>query len=248
MFGLAEIQSYENKLKDHELYKQINSVPSLKLFMESHIFAVWDFMSLVKTLQRYLTCLDTPWRPAPYRGEIVRFINEIVLSEESDLNEQGKAMSHFSMYLDAMEEVGANTKKIKFFLMNYDLGHLQMAQKNFVSYHLDLCFNGTPVEVAAAFFYGREKLLPEIFTSIVENLETQNLNFPKLKYYLKRHIELDGSEHGHLAQEILSSLIKTDEDRYLAHKAAVTTLKLRSELWTEALSNIRKQRIAQISL
>lgn len=94
------------RLLNHPIYTAVNSLDRLREFMRIHVFAVWDFMSLVKRLQGELTTQRLPWMP-PFRPEIARFANEVVLGEETDLNLDGKPLSHFELYLRAMDEVGA---------------------------------------------------------------------------------------------------------------------------------------------
>jgi hypothetical protein len=89
--------------------------------MQIHVFAVWDFMSLVKRLQSELTCNSLPWMP-PVRSRIARFANEVVLGEESDLGPDGKPVSHFELYLRAMDEVGADRTLVRGFMAQIDLG------------------------------------------------------------------------------------------------------------------------------
>lgn len=92
----------------------MESVEDLQIFMQNHVYAVWDFMSLLKGLQVNLTCIDIPWVP---RGARIarRLINEIVLGEESD-QVGGRFISHLELYIESMEHMGAETKGLNGFL------------------------------------------------------------------------------------------------------------------------------------
>ena len=114
-------QDERDALFSHKIYNSINNIDDLHIFMENHIFAVWDFMSILKTLQKELTCTDVPWAPKG-GGRPARLLNEIVTEEESDIDIYGDYRSHFEMYYQAMNEAGANTKKIESFLNNLHLG------------------------------------------------------------------------------------------------------------------------------
>lgn len=240
----SELKSLHHFVAEHSMYNKILTISDLKIMMESHIFAVWDFMSLLKRLQRELTCVELPWKPSPYPKKLVRLINEIVLGEESDLDQNGEAIDHFSLYLNSMHEIGASPSALLSFINDQDFSKLKSAQRDFVKFNLNLAANGLIHEVAAAFFFGREKVIPDMFTSILNDLE-KNINsedqflFPNLKYYLKRHIELDGGEHSHLAHDCLAALCGNDSVKWEeARLAGVKSLQLRSALWDEVESNL----------
>ena len=108
---IDHIESSQKELVNHKIYSKISSVDELKIFMENHIYAVWDFMSLLKALQVNLTCIKNPWIPSD-NTQAARFINEIVLEEETDEIKGGGVISHFELYLEAMKQIGANTSKI----------------------------------------------------------------------------------------------------------------------------------------
>lgn len=240
-----ELLSKHEQLKNHSLYQSIKTEEHLKLFMETHVFAVWDFMSLLKRLQRDITCVSLPWKPSAYPKNVVRMINEIVLGEESDIGPDGEAIDHFTLYIKAMRELNANPDRL---LNSVNEANFEKwatpAELNFVSFNLELAQDGLLHEVAAAFFFGREKLIPDMFTSILKDLKnnldsnTQN-KFPALKFYLERHIELDGGEHSHLASMCLESLCGHDEKKWNeAIAAGIKSLQLRHALWSEVESKL----------
>lgn len=240
-----DLISHHEKLSNHSLYQKIKTTSDLQVFMETHVFAVWDFMTLLKRLQNDITCVAIPWNPNPYPKNVVRLINEIVLGEESDKDREGLACDHFTLYLRAMNDLGADSCRLLNFSkdLNFDKWCSQ-AERDFVSFNLDLAMKGKVHEVAAAFFFGREKLIPDMFTSILGDLtknldESAQINFPNLRYYLERHIEIDGGEHSHQAQDCLESLCGNDETRWEeARVAGVQSLILRSALWDEVEKKI----------
>ncbi len=233
---METLRSRQAALAAHPLFARLDNLTDLRAFMEAHVFAVWDFMSLLKRLQKDLTCVEVPWRPSRHPDELVRFINQIVVGEESDLGPDGEATSHFRLYLEAMREVGANTARIQDFLADLDWSNVPDHVAPFTRHTLDVARHGTTLEVAAAFFYGREKLIPEMFQGIVNVLKAEGLAWPKLLFYLERHIQVDGEEHGPLAERCLEHLCAGDAVAYrLAEKAGIQALKERAALWDRTL-------------
>jgi hypothetical protein len=236
-----EINSLHTSLALHPVYRDLNNLKNLRTFMGHHVFAVWDFMSLLKSLQRKITCVDVPWKPSKYDSTYVHLINQIVVCEESDIGPDGSYWSHFELYLKAMTEIGADTRPILNFLNTQNYTHLPSEISNFVSFNLDVAKNGQDHQVAAVFFFGREKLIPQIFTPILDSLEkTTNSSTNSLKYYLKRHIEVDGGDHSIKAEKLLIHLCENDPIKIKeAASISIKALKLRTILWDEVLLKIQ---------
>jgi len=229
---MKTILKLQHELANHPLYRNLIGIEALRSFMSMHVYAVWDFMSLLKSLQTKLTCVDVPWRPSPYPAEIARLINEIVLEEESDLDQAGRPISHFNLYLESMEEVGASTLCIREFLTAQDINAIPHPAQDFVRHTLNVAKYGHVIEIAAYFFFGREKLIPDIFQSIVHVLQREKIEAPTFLYYLKRHIEIDGSKHGPLALRCLDVLASNDEKlKSLALQAGERALLERKRFW-----------------
>ncbi|GAB4155500.1 MAG: DUF3050 domain-containing protein [Winogradskyella sp.] len=247
-----ELSFLRQELKTHKLYSVLTTVDDIKTFMQEHVFAVWDFMSLLKSLQRNLTNTSIPWIPVA-NPEVARFINEIVLDEESDLNELGEPMSHFEMYLDAMRQIGAETKAIQLFLDDVKQGQditeaLHKVEINqhtieFVKYTFAVINSNESHKIAAAFTFGREDVIPDMFFQIINHSKSNEKSFSKLTYYLNRHIELDGDEHGPLALRMIEALCG-DDDRKWEEVLEISKLALqhRIALWDGIYNSIIKHK------
>ena len=241
-----ELAPLKTTLTQHPLYDHITRLEDIKGFMEEHVFAVWDFMSLVKKLQVELTCTHLPWTPAKH-PQTARLINEIVWGEETDLNKDGIAMSHFEMYLQAMEEVGANTQPIHELLADLESGipierlleqaPLSTFVRDFLNFTFSTIKENKLHVIAAVFTFGREDLIPDMFIAMVKNLRDEGLPLSHLIYYLDRHIEVDGDEHGPMALQMMEELCQGDEDKIQeALDGAKKALEMRIALWDGILA------------
>ena len=234
------IQGYKKEIVDHDLYKNLNSINDIATLMESHVYAVWDFMCLLKSLQSILTCTSSPWKPIG-DTKIRRLINSIVLEEESDVDQEGEPASHYEMYLDAMKQCGANTTPVESFVDNAKTNNIPSvnpAIDSFVQTTFSIINSKQPHKIASAFTFGREDLIPDMFSAIVKEYNNEN-KLDKFVYYLERHIELDGGEHGPLALQLVSDLCGNDERKWKeVEDTAVECLIARKKLWDSIKSQL----------
>ena len=220
--NLDSLTPLKEKLANHRIFERINSIQELKVFMEHHIFAVWDFMSLLKKLQKDLVPSGSPWVPNP-NGNLVRFINEIVMEEESDQAYGNGAeisyTSHYQIYLDAMTEVGASTETISRFVemvksegINSAMQKINLPDPSrlFMSHTFKLINEGKSHEIAASFAIGRESIVPLMFKRILDQSKLEDDQVPVFRYYLVRHAELDGDHHGPMAHKLLENMSAGD--------------------------------------
>ena len=238
-----KIKDHRNKLLEHKLYSNIETINDLQVFTENHIYAVWDFMSLLKALQIRLTCTKTPWLPNN-NSQTAYLINEIVLAEETDINQVGERKSHYELYLDAMIDIGAKTEKpveiineiansenIFNAIENINI-HPNI--KNFLNFTFSVIDEGKPHKIAAIFTFGRENLIPNMFNEILREFEknVSEGDISKLIYYFERHIELDEDEHGPMALEMVSMLAENDPVKWKEiEDISIEALEKRILLW-----------------
>ncbi|MES2788887.1 MAG: DUF3050 domain-containing protein [Planctomycetota bacterium] len=236
------IQPFRQALLDHPLYGDLKAPAALRTFMQYHVFAVWDFMSLLKGLQQRLCCVSVPWVP-PSQPSGGRLINEIVLGEETDSDGAGGYCSHFELYRRSMIRFGASTAQIDRFVQQLQGGAsvseaLQstaaaLAIQQFVKHTFQTLDGGDVCQIASAFTFGREDLLPGVFQCIVDELnEHVDGGLSDFQFYLKRHVELDGEEHGPLAAQLMTNLCGDSATNWQnAIDAAVASLTARLAFW-----------------
>jgi hypothetical protein len=247
-----EIESLRQELKSHRLYEQLETIEDIKIFTQDHVFAVWDFMSLLKALQIELTCVSIPWVPRK-KGKLTQFINEIALAEESDVDLSGESKSHFEMYLDAMGRMGSDTQKIEIFMSKIiqnmpvsealDFAEVPDAVKSFVKVTFDTIYSNDAHKIASAFTFGREDLIPDMFIEIIQQTHEQE-SFKDFLYYLNRHVELDGDSHGPLSLEMIVELCGDDQQKWSEVLAtAKASLEVRISLWDYIADTISNHKL-----
>jgi len=245
-------------LIDHPLYAELTTADRLRAFMKHHVFAVWDFFTLLKRLQAEVTTNTLPWRPAGH-ADHGRFVLEIVLAEETDDDIGGGYISHYELYRRAMNELGADTRPIDSFIDALEantepmaaLAHPSIPQsvRRFVGHTLDVALHGAPHEVASSFCHGRENLLPDVFTAVRSHVSDALAEAPTFKHYLDRHIILDHNEHGPLALKLLDALCAGDPNRHAdANRIGIAAIQARIALWDGVRTEFHSSSLAAPTL
>lgn len=239
-------------LTAHPAFSSLRTMDDLRIFMEMHVFAVWDFMSLLKRLQREFTNMNVPWTP-PKNFVAARLINDIVLGEESDEAPGDKHMSHYDLYIGAMREVGADATKIERFINLLRDGEPYAAAlekvdahpvvKRFVSATLNTALNSKTHEVLGSFFYGRENVIPLMFKGLLAGWKIDATTAPMFVFYLERHIDLDSERHGPAAKAIIEELFGNNEPALIElHQAAQNAVRERLVFWDGVLALVEERR------
>lgn len=242
---LTKIQALQQELANHPLLNTniIKDITGIHIFMEHHVFAVWDFMSLIKSLQHYICPSTTCWVPRQkIRSGSARLINQIILSEETDIDLDGvSSISHHDLYCQAMLEVGADANVIEEWVDGVTANGYHWAADNcvapdasleFMRQTFDIIDSGEAHMIASAFCFGRETIIPQMFTRLAEQLNLTKADCPKFHYYLDRHIHLDGEEHGPASVALVEDLCDHDPVHiHEAEQAALKAIRARIRLW-----------------
>lgn len=259
-FDFESIRDAQQRLASHPLYGAVRSLDDLRVFMNHHVYSVWDFMSLIKYLQGQLAPARVPWVPVG-NGALQYFINQLVLEEESDQAPSGSGsashLSHFELYCGAMDEIGADASAPLRFVERVRAGNLDAAlragevpgpSRSFTARTFQFIASGKPHVVAAALALGREHVIPDMFRAFLERMGITARQAPTFHYYLERHVHLDGDLHGPLSIRMVEALCEQDPVRMQeAQQAAQDALVARIALWDgvlEALQGQRSQAVA----
>ncbi|MBU1448093.1 MAG: DUF3050 domain-containing protein [Gammaproteobacteria bacterium] len=253
--GVAPLK---RKLDRHPVYGAVRNMDDLRRFMEHHIYSVWDFMSLLKFLQRHMADSQVPWMPTGDASVTAaqRFVNEIVLGEETDeglpdIKGKPTFVSHFDLYLGAMDEVGADTRPVKAFLRSVQRNGIEKAlqtakipeaARQFMQTTFGFIATGKPHMVAAAFALGREQVIPGMFRALLADMKISKRKAPLFHYYLERHIHLDDELHGPLSLRLLDHLCAGSKVKLrAATKAGCNAIEARIAFWDDVRTALSTQ-------
>ncbi len=242
-----KLNNLKQSITTHPLFTEKLNTKQICKFMESHIFAVWGFMSILKSLQKRITPNDLPWIPnANTKNGLINFVNEIILCEESDYIDGIGFISHFEIYLLAMKSMGAKSEQLDKFISRinnegYDERFLDDVNtstevKEFLKHDLEISLNGTLPEIVGAFTLGREKVIPNMFSYILPAIK-ETASSKHLVTYLERHIDIDGDRHGPLSMKLLDATCN-NEQLNTAYTTAIRSLKLRRRVWDKIYNDI----------
>ncbi|MEW5892752.1 MAG: DUF3050 domain-containing protein [Pseudomonadota bacterium] len=251
-FDADFIRGLQDRLNRHPIYAALQTIDDLKVFMQHHVYSVWDFMSLIKYLQHAVAPARWPWTPGP-DASVARFINELVLEEETDQAAPGGDgfASHFELYLGAMREIGADTAQMERFVATVRQQGLEPAllgtgvpepALRFTRVTFGFIDSGRPHAVAAALALGREHVIPAMFRAFLARMAVSEQAAPTFHYYLNRHIHLDEDFHAPLSLRLLDALCGGDAGKQAeAQAAAVQAIEARIAFWDGVLALLPSQ-------
>ena len=246
------IESMRVRLEAHPIYAAVATPGDLRVFMQHHVYSVWDFMSLIKYLQHEIAPARWPWTPS---GDVSvqRFINELVLEEETDISLPGREghTSHFMLYLEAMREIGATVDIPARFVQQVaeqgieaalGAGLAPASSVAFTRTTFGFLASGKPHTVAAALALGREHVIPSMFRAFLSRMAVTEAQAPSFHYYLNRHVHLDEDFHAPLSLRLLASLCGDDANKWReAEAAAEAAVNARIQFWDGVLAALPSQ-------
>lgn len=248
MLNTPKLAALRAQVNAHAIYHAVDDMTQLRCFMQHHIYAVWDFMSLLKAVQGVIAPTGHPWLPGK-DTTLRRFINDLVLGEESDewpQDGQVVYISHFELYQKAMSEVGAGIKHSNEFLhlvstLGIDAAVsapvAPIAARQFMRTTFNALASGKPHVVMAFLAAGREHIIPDMFRALLREMAIDETTAPAFHYYLNRHVVLDEDRHGPMALRLLEMLCEGDATRIAeAQAAAETALAARLTFWDGTLA------------
>ncbi len=219
------IQPLVDAIAHHKLFGAITSIARLRRFTEIHVYAVWDFICLLKALQRKLTSQHLLWSP-PVNPLGCYLVNTLVAEEESDCIENNHYLSHFELYLEAMRQCGADTSGIRQFIASIypeqslisllATNNLPKPAQRFIQDTFEIIEKESHA-IAASLAFAREQITSNMFTRLLNTIESPkdpSCSLHLFKVYLQRHIELDSSQHSQQSQRLVATLCGSDKCKW----------------------------------
>ncbi|MDP1929369.1 MAG: DUF3050 domain-containing protein [Thiobacillus sp.] len=252
MLNDAFIENLRLRLEAHPIYAAVQNLDDLRVFMQHHVYSVWDFMSLIKYLQNEIAPARWPWTPGG-DASVQRFINELVLEEETDIALPGHEgyTSHYLLYLDAMREIGADADTPPRFVQivaeegiaaALDAGLAPVPSATFTRTTFDFLASDKPHAVAAALALGREHVIPSMFRAFLSRMAVTEAQAPSFHYYLNRHVHLDEDFHAPMSLRLLAALCGDDAGKWReAEAAADAAVNARLLFWDGVLKALPSQ-------
>jgi hypothetical protein len=250
------IAGFRTRLENHPVYAAIGSLDDLRVFMQHHVYSVWDYMSLIKSLQGTVAPAAAPWLPGADTA-VRRFVNELVMEEESDAvqlpgEHDTRYLSHFELYCNAMQEIGADAGPARAFVARVAesgigaalaAASIPAASRCFMRRTFGFIDSGRPHVIAAAMAIGREHVIPVMFQALLDAMRVRERDAPQFHYYLARHVHLDGGSHGPLSLRLLNHLCDNDPELYAeAMAAAEAAVSARLVFWDEVCAVMQAAR------
>ena len=156
-------------VENHSVFEALESHYDIRRFLESHAYAVWDFMTLLEAFQN--PDGDTqPWDPPVGYQFADDFVHRVGFRE----GDSGRPRPHFDEYYSAMELLDADTDGIRILLEAIEDGRsadraLSMANppveaRQHVQTTLDIAQTGDPTRIAGAIL-ARRDIMPDEFSA-----------------------------------------------------------------------------------
>lgn len=227
-FDFPTVAQLQQRAVNHPILARLNSEEALARFMEFQVWCVWDFMVLTKAIQRGLDTGGQIWAP-PANPEALRLINLILLSEETDIDEQGKTRSHLEIFVDAMKCAGADSRPIQRFIerLPYESDVLRLLSDVGAPRSATMFVKRTLADAAAplatrvaSFHFGRENLIPQMFIELARSPVWNSPKLAGMRWYIERHISLDTAEHSPLSLQLLKLVLGKDKHLWQEAEAA----------------------------
>ncbi len=234
-------ERYFQILENHKLYERVADEASLRLFIEHHVICVWSYNFLLRDIHQELVTMIHPLNSQSQK-EAIRLVSEMILEEEVEEQNDGTLVSHLEIYLEAMQDLGANISPIVSFFDLQDSGqtwqtalkhaHFPTAVSRYAR-KMSRIAEGPLHERAAALFYEGEPFIPDAFLMRL-GLLGNAVKIGRLLDYFERHIEGLKRPGFSASGRLVEILCGDDEQMALeAEKAAEEAMKNRVDLWNQ---------------